>query len=193
MTIANQDSCVQEKKKLREHYLTLRAALSTEEIAQKSEELSLQLIRWFKARKQVHQVFLFAGFGQEPRLDTLTLYLSGRIPMALPVCLPDGRMDFFSWHLDDSLTTNGWGIPEPRSKGRAALLPDAHTVMLVPCLSADRHGHRLGYGKGFYDRYVRESKIRPYTCGIVWPEHIHPSALPADAHDLCLDHLVSPA
>ena len=178
------------KQELRHHYLALRQAMSSAELLSKSAALSQSLLGWFKQRNFVSQVFLFHGFRGEPRLDRLVLYLSGRLPLALPVCGDNGTMNFYSWEIEDMLVRNRWGIAEPRISGRTPLCPDKQTIMLVPCLSADAQGNRLGYGAGYYDRYLRRWEDKIFTLGILWPEHLHSSQLPAESFDLRLDELI---
>ena len=62
-------------------------------------------------------------------------------------------MDFFEWTSDDPLTINKYGIPEPSSNNLK--YPD---ILLVPLLAFDKNLNRVGYGGGFYDRYIQ--KIR---------------------------------
>ena len=62
-------------------------------------------------------------------------------------------MDFFKWSTIDPLAINKFGIPEPTSK--KIIYPD---ILLVPLVAFDKHLNRVGYGGGFYDRYIQ--KIR---------------------------------
>jgi len=60
-------------------------------------------------------------------------------------------MDFFEWSNDDPLKINKYGIPEPISL--KILYPD---ILLVPLVAYDKDLNRLGYGGGFYDRYIEK-------------------------------------
>jgi 5-formyltetrahydrofolate cyclo-ligase len=60
-------------------------------------------------------------------------------------------MDFFKWSANDPLKINKFGIPEP--VGRKIFIPD---ILLIPLVSYDRKLNRLGYGGGFYDRYIEK-------------------------------------
>jgi 5-formyltetrahydrofolate cyclo-ligase len=64
-------------------------------------------------------------------------------------------MDFFEWSKNDPLKINKYGIPEPNSS--KMVYPD---IMLVPLVAYDKNLNRLGYGGGFYDRYI--SKIEKF-------------------------------
>ena len=69
----------------------------------------------------------------------------------LPVIEDNNKMSFFSWKKKQVLLVNKFGMLEPvKSKPK---IPD---IMLVPLLSFDHRKYRLGYGKGFYDRYLNK-------------------------------------
>ena len=61
--------------------------------------------------------------------------------------------EFFEWSKGDILTVNKFGIPEPLDNNKKSYLPD---IVLVPLLAFDHKRNRLGYGKGFYDRYLHK-------------------------------------
>ena len=62
-------------------------------------------------------------------------------------------MDFYKWSLTDPLVINKFGIPEPISKKK--IYPD---ILLVPLVAFDKHLNRIGYGGGFYDRYIQKMR-----------------------------------
>ena len=62
-------------------------------------------------------------------------------------------MDFFQWSIKDPLKINKYGIPEPTSE--RVLYPN---ILLVPLVAFDKHFNRIGYGGGFYDRYIKKMK-----------------------------------
>ena len=62
-------------------------------------------------------------------------------------------MDFFSWDFNQPLTINDFGIPEPTSL--KITYPD---IFLVPTVGFDKNLFRLGYGGGYYDRYIARMK-----------------------------------
>ena len=65
-------------------------------------------------------------------------------------------MNFYKWSFNDILYLNKYGIPEP--KKILLVYPD---IILVPLLAFDKRMYRLGYGGGFYDRYIEKvSKIK---------------------------------
>ena len=73
--------------------------------------------------------------------------------ISLPKIRKNSQMDFFQWSLNDPLIINKYGIPEPISK--KIQYPD---ILLVPLVAYDKDLNRLGYGGGFYDRYIKKIK-----------------------------------
>ena len=65
-------------------------------------------------------------------------------------------MEFYKWYKNDPLFINKYGIPEPETTKR--VYPD---ILFVPLVAFDKELNRLGYGGGFYDRYIQKiSKIK---------------------------------
>ncbi len=102
--------------------------------------------------------------------------------LAVPVVQPDGQT-LRHYHLTPNtrLADNRWGIPEP--VGAAEVAPPQLDAILVPLLAFDEEGHRVGYGKGFYDRFLRECRPEARRIGLsleppvpkitdVWPGDI---------------------
>ena len=61
-------------------------------------------------------------------------------------------MDFYEWSFKDSLKVNSRGIPEPYTVKK--VYPD---VLIVPLVGFDKNKYRLGYGGGYYDRYIAKA------------------------------------
>ena len=85
-------------------------------------------------------------------LDVLEILEKRNFKISLPITKKNNNMDFYEWSFQDSLRVSQQGIPEPNTKKK--VIPD---VLIVPLVGFDRYKFRLGYGGGFYDRYI--SKI----------------------------------
>ena len=76
--------------------------------------------------------------------------------ISLPVIKKKNQMDFFEWSFDEPLRVGKMGIPEPIQQKK--IYPD---VLLVPLVAFDKSNYRLGYGGGYYDRYIQKiTKIK---------------------------------
>jgi 5-formyltetrahydrofolate cyclo-ligase len=106
----------------------------------------------------------------------------------LPVVDKNNFMNFFPWKKNDILFVNQFGILEPvKSKAK---VPD---LILVPLLAFDKKKYRLGYGKGYYDRYLNKHIKRfknILTVGIAFSFQRH-HKLPINKKDVKLDFIIT--
>jgi len=82
-------------------------------------------------------------------LEILYLLEKKNYNISLPVIKKNNQMDFFKWSSNDPLKINKYGIPEPVSS--KIFYPE---ILFVPLIGYDEDLNRLGYGGGFYDRYI---------------------------------------
>ena len=131
------------------------------------------------------QVFSFTPHKGEPDLAALRAPVVG-----LPVVAGEkGRMAFRAWTPGDTLVANRFGIAEP-TEG-ADLAADARTVILVPSVALDARGYRLGYGGGFYDRYIAANAAdAAVLVGVAFAAFRVP-ALPHESHDARVGYVAS--
>jgi len=95
-------------------------------------------------------------------------------------------MDFFEWSKNDPLVINKFGIPEPISK--KIKYPD---ILLVPLVAFDDHLNRIGYGGGFYDRYIKKikKKKKVVTIGFAY-SYQKVKKIPTNIYDIKLDFII---
>ena len=74
---------------------------------------------------------------------------------SLPKVSKNNEMNFFKWSKSEPLKVNKYGIPEPISNEK--IYPN---ILLIPLVGFDYHLNRLGYGGGYYDRYLSKRKIK---------------------------------
>ena len=106
----------------------------------------------------------------------------------LPVIDKNNRMNFFSWKKNDVLFVNEFGILEPTKT--IVKIPD---IILVPILAFDKNKYRLGYGKGFYDRYLNKY-LKQFknilTVGVAFSFQRH-HKLPINHNDFKLNFIIT--
>ena len=107
--------------------------------------------------------------------------------VCVPVCLEDGQMDAVAYTGKETLQRNAFGVEEPAGP---VVPPEEIDLMLCPGLAFDANGGRMGYGKGYYDRYLE--KVHAFWAGICYTECIV-TAVPAQAHDVPMKALVTQA
>ena len=96
-------------------------------------------------------------------------------------------MNFFVWSTNDPLNINKYGIPEPLAN--RMIFPD---VLLVPLVAYDKNFNRVGYGGGFYDRYInRTKKIKNIlTIGLAF-SYQKVKKIPIEKNDVKLDFIIT--
>ena len=82
-------------------------------------------------------------------LELLVLLKKKNFKVSLPIIKKNNQMNFYSWSRNNPLKINKFGIPEPLAS--KIIYPD---ILLVPLVAYDGHLNRLGYGGGYYDRYI---------------------------------------
>jgi len=107
--------------------------------------------------------------------------------ISLPKVEKNNAMNFFKWSLNDPLKINKYGIPETTSKKK--VYPE---ILLVPLVAFDNKLNRLGYGGGYYDRYLKKIKKRKkiVTIGLAYSFQ-KVKKIPIKKHDIKLDFIVS--
>tara|TARA_B100001063_G_scaffold200232_1_gene193285 strand:- start:588 stop:1139 length:552 start_codon:yes stop_codon:yes gene_type:complete len=178
---------MQKKNQLRKKYLNLRKKKYYD--IDKSFFLPvLKLIR-LKLKKNYIRIALYYPSNFE--LNVLKLLEFNSIlaqDILLPVTDKNNLMDFFSWKKNEILFVNEFGILEPAKT--KAKIPD---VMLIPILAFDKNKYRLGYGKGFYDRYLNKylKKFKNIlTVGVAFSFQRH-HKLPINHNDVKLDFIIT--
>ena len=123
----------------------------------------------------------------QDELDTRPLIselIKKKIKIALPVIL-DNCMLFKSWNIKDSLFFSKYKFYGPSMKS-STLKPN---IIITPALAVDLKGNRIGYGKGFYDKYYNIHKSENYV-GYSYSQQIF-KTLPFNQHDLKLNTVVT--
>ncbi len=169
-----------------------REQLSEESRFQKSREIAENLMAtavW----KQAKQVLLYASYGSEVSTGLLMdAALAAGKEVFLPKVLGD-QMEFFRITDRAELAPGYQHILEPPGQTKR-FLPDASipTLLTAPGLAFDRSGARIGYGKGFYDRYLGKipAADRPYLVGLCFSCQLFEILDGQKPHDINMDLIV---
>ena len=147
-----------DKKALRAAIRQKKRAMTEEQIVSKSEKLG-QLLADNELYKNAKTFYGYLPYNQEVRtIPMLEQALRDGKVVAVPKVIGD-EMVFI--RMDDlTQVEKGYaGIPEPVANGPAA--DDPHALVLMPGLAFDPQGHRIGYGGGFYDRFLASEPEHP--------------------------------
>ena len=181
------------KNEIREQYKAQRAAMSAEERTVRDNricELFLSSITYRYARV----LLMYAPLGGE--IDVMPIAeraLADGKTVAFPRCAKqDCTMEYHIVNSIDALTSGSYGIREPSEDAPILYAADCtaedHPVCLIPGLVFDRDGYRVGYGKGYYDRYL--NTFHGVRVGIVYSDCVL-GEIPRGRFDLAVDVLVT--
>lgn len=183
------------KEQVRKHFLDLRAQLTPRDSARKSSAICAAL-RPFIQEGGFVQIFGFSSIRDEPDLTELYRQpISDRV-YGLPRVVNQSTMEFRQWHPPrfDALIKDRFGILTPPADRKHILLePDPRnrqTLVLVPAAAADIAGVRLGYGGGYYDRYLARFP-QVVKMVVVFQECFVQESLPKEDHDQLMDFVVT--
>jgi 5-formyltetrahydrofolate cyclo-ligase len=181
------------KSELRKSTLAKRKALTGAEVTEKSYSIfrKWQPLLQPERHRWVHTFISIPEFKEvdtKPFIDHLKSF--PQIQIGVP------RVDFQTREVthhpycDLKLVRNSWGILEPPASS-PELKPELFDMVLVPMIAFDRLGHRLGYGGGYYDRFL--AKVRPdcLRIGLCFELGFLDSDLPARDHDVSLDGVIT--
>ena len=174
-----------DKKSLRNAIRAQKRAMTEEEITAASEALVNAFLAT-DAYKQAKTVYAYLPYNQEVRTVPLVLqaWKDGK-QVAVPKIY--GEEMRFLYITDMAQVAPGYsGIPEPIEDGPVAEDPTA--LVLMPGLAFDKEGHRIGYGGGYYDRFLAQEPDHP-TIALCYAFQVVPEIPTAD-FDIPVDQVI---
>lgn len=181
------------KKELRQEFKLKRCQLSGEEEERLNCDLLLQFQKIELTAVKFMHVFLPIEKYHEPNTYSIINYVKEFFPKVVLVVSRSNFADYSMRHyiLDEQTVfeTNEWGIPEPVSG--TEVLPTAIDFIIVPLLAFDLDGHRVGYGKGFYDRFFALCAAEAQRVGLSFFDPIERIA-DRNEHDVMLTKAITP-
>jgi len=151
-----------EKKKtnLRQEFLKRRDSLSRHEIDSRSEKIEKELFTLPEFRR-AKTVMFYVSFRSEVETEKMIRNaLDVRKRVVIPVV--DGQKIGVAGikNFKKELTKGSFGIREPKKEFRGTVDQKEIDLVVVPGVVFDKRGGRLGYGRGYYDRFLRSKSIR---------------------------------
>ncbi len=146
------------KERLRERMLRQRGSLAKAERQRLSEAVchNLAALPEIAAAKTVLTYFPVGGEADVGPLNGLLRERGAAV--AYPVCGEDGGMEAYVPETPDAFVLGMHGIPEPDPRHARRIPPDELGAVVAPCVAFDPDCHRLGRGRGYYDRYLPRCK-----------------------------------
>lgn len=177
------------KIELRQKYRSLRQSMPQEIKQQRDEAIAAQVRRlWQYQRNAILLVYVSTPI----EVDTFRIIeqaLQDGKKVAVPRCVPDTRnMEFYYIDSVDELSPGMFGVLEPDACPEKLYSERDGGLCLVPAFSYDWRGYRLGYGKGYYDRFL--SRFEGNIVGICYSDCVQRS-LPHGRYDRPVELLVT--
>lgn len=174
------------KRELRKEWKKLRAAVPDR--TEKNRQIQNNFLT-YSAVKQAKSVFLYLAFGSE--VDTIPILeelLRRGVQVSVPRCHPSTReMDAVVIRHLSQVKAGAYGILEP-DPTLPAVTPAEIDVAVVPALCFDKEGYRLGYGGGYYDRFL--AAFSGVSIGLAFSDCIT-EQLPREEFDKAVDRVIT--
>ena len=177
------------KTELRQKYRSLRQSMPREIKAQRDEAIAAQVRRlWQYQSNRILLIYVSTDI----EVDTIRIInqaLEDGKKVAVPRCVPDTRnMEFYYIDSVDELSPGMFGVLEPSVCAERLYQERDGGLCIVPAFSYDWNGYRLGYGKGYYDRFL--SRFEGNIVGICYSDCVQRS-LPHGRYDRPVELLVT--
>ena len=186
------DVTVEEQKtRLRKRYITARKTLSSNDHFSKSRFISSRLINT-KAYLDADIIHCYVSISRQNEVATRNLIehmLSEGKKVVVPKMESQGRLSHFYIRGLEELTENRWGVAEPALVDQNTAKVENFDLIIVPMVCGDRYKNRLGYGKGFYDRFLEG--VSATKIGFLFDLQLYDEKLPTDKFDVQLDMLIT--
>lgn len=182
-----------EKKELRQAILRLRDELSPEE-----REIYSCTIRKHVESLPVYReaqiISYFVSFKSE--VDMIPLIRQGLAEgkrVLLPIADGESRKLIFSElrDFDTELSLSTYGILEPKKEFLRPVAYEDIELVLTPGVVFDRLGYRIGYGGGYYDRFLGSLSVKPPTVAIAFDLQVADGQLPREEFDMPVDQIIT--
>lgn len=153
------------KSEIRKVYLEKKESLTKSEVLILSEKIFHNFISKFQL-KENQKVHCFLSIPDKGEVDTslfLNYFFEHKIRVFVPKMMK-GKLIALEINRDTPLIENSWGIKEPAGNQDCGV--EDYDYIVTPLLYADQFGNRVGYGKGFYDRFFSEISPKAIRVGV---------------------------
>lgn len=183
----------EKKEQLRSKYLQKRESLSEGTYLEKCNQIYQNTRKWVDTLNVNHiHCYLSMDQRNEVKTDPIIQWLiQNHFTVSVPVVnFEKNTLEHYQISSFGNFETNRWGVREPAPGSRVRRTePALFDVVFVPVVASDREKNRLGYGKGFYDRFLAGTPAR--KAGLVFDMCIADEKLPAEYFDIKMDLLIT--
>lgn len=181
------------KAELRREYKAKRAALSYQEYAQRNKQI-FQLFKQEFSITEPTTVHCYLASEEKREAGTVFIMMhllpQPNVRIVTPRSHSNGTLTHHLFTRDTSLETNRWNIREPLASEPIVPVEKVDWV-LVPLLAFDRIGYRVGYGQGFYDRFLAQCRPDVVKIGLSLEPPVG-RITDQNEYDIPLNHVITP-
>ena len=180
-----------EKKIIRQTVLKQRHAFSVQEKTP-AEQRMLKFLQGWEVFRMAKTIHIFISKTDEPDTTLIieSAWESGK-KVAVPCVLPE-TFELFHSQLKsfEDLFSGSLGVLEPSPEVRIAMTPESFDLIIIPGVAFDRHGGRLGYGKGYYDRFLEQTGA--FRLAMAFDFQVI-EKVPTEKHDVVMNGILTEA
>ncbi len=179
-----------DKLEIREKILKTRMAMPVEEVNDKSSLIARKVCELMQYRR-AESVFIYMAYRNEVKTDTIirNARRSGKKVFHPAILDEECRMVAAMPQDEGAFILNQYGIFEPDIYSSIIYSPEQLDVAIIPGIAFDTHCARMGYGKGYYDRYLCNAP-NIYKIGLAYENQIL-DAIPCTQYDIHMDAVVT--
>lgn len=183
------DEIREQKKSLRKFFQQRRMQLSESQLASFNAAIFDKAVS-LKEFKEADVIHIYASMSERNEVDTFSIMdyaLKKKKKVIVPVMMEAGKLKHCEIDSTSSLKKNSWGVPEPVDHNLLEEInPD---LTFIPMVAGDLQKNRLGYGKGYYDRFLASTNT--VKAGLLFEIQLSDKSIPVDYYDVSLDILIT--
>lgn len=180
------------KQEVRDTYIAKRKALSPKRLEEISEAVCHMVFS--KYQLEGKKISIFLPIERNKEINTYKIWEKAKsfgAQVAIPkVNIKSNEMKQVIFESEDQLEVSEFGIPEPK-KGRV-VAAEHFDFVFVPLLAIDKQGNRVGYGKGFYDRFLKKCSPRCTFVGLYHFDELVDKIEGIEFYDIKLNACITP-
>ena len=179
------------KSELRDIYTLKRKNLTYNQILQRSISITRKLLKVPIWDKDFYHIFLTSKKNNEIETKFILSMLAKKDKkVVVPKIIDSKNLEHILLTKNTKLKENYQGIPEPEEDNNKIISPNELDVIIVPLHVFDLYGNRVGYGKGYYDRFLKKCREDVVKIGVSLFEPTE-SILDISENDISLDYAVT--
>lgn len=176
-----------DKNELRKKYKKIRDSISNKEA---KEKRIIENLIHEEIYKQAKTIALYSSINSEVGTNLFaSICKKDNKTLAYPRVIKENEMLFFKISKLEELEEGTFHIKEPKNNIENLIPKEEIDLMIIPGLCFDTNKNRIGYGKGYYDNYLKDSKI--IKVGICFDAQITKEKIEANKNDIKMDYIIT--